>query len=71
MEKNDWLHNFGAGVLTVFLMLSPIICLFSWKWAFTSTSELEKSGYVVLAIVSSVVTWVGAYTMYCGIKENL
>lgn len=69
MEKNDWLHNLGAGVVAVFLMVSPIICVSSWKVAFSSANDAEIFGYVLLVIVSSLATVLGTILMYLHIKE--
>ena len=73
MEKNewdsDWLHDLGALILTMIFMLSPIICTFSWKYAFASTNVLEIFGYGMLAVLSSFVTGAGTVIMYHTIKE--
>ena len=70
MKENDWLHNFGAGIVAVFLMLSPIICVFSWKWAFTSSNDLESFGYSLLGVVFALVSGFGTALMYDCIKES-
>lgn len=70
MEKNDWLHNFGALVVAVVFTLSPWISVFSWKLFYASSNDVKSFGYALMAMVFSFITGIMSRIIYKHFKES-